>query len=64
MPIFEYQCESCGADVEKLVFPSEKEPVTCPKCNADSLKKKMSAATIGGGSSNAGCPSGPSTGFS
>ena len=38
MPIFDYKCESCGAECELLVarFDSEAE---CPKCGSANLKK-------------------------
>lgn len=59
MPIFEYRCNDCGEDFEKLVFGNN--PVRCPKCNSQSVKKKFSTFGMrgvenkGGGSS--GCSS-------
>ena len=64
MPIFEYHCQGCGADFERLVFPSEKDPVTCPHCNEKKVKKKVSRASIGGSNKNPSCAPGPSQGFS
>lgn len=58
MPIFEYRCNDCGEDFEKLVFGST--PVRCPKCNSRSVKKKFSTFGMrgveikGGGSSGCG----------
>lgn len=63
MPIFEYSCESCGAEFERLVFPSEKDPVTCPQCKQESVKKKMSAASLCNRKSD-GCGSAAPRGFS
>ncbi len=41
MPIFEYRCEQCGKDFEKLVF-NRSEPVACPVCEGHHVKKKFS----------------------
>jgi len=52
MPIYEYQCESCGHELEALQKIADKPLVDCPKCKADTLKKKVSAAAFrlkGGG---------------
>jgi putative FmdB family regulatory protein len=61
MPIFEYKCNKCGEDFEKLVFGGQR--VTCPKCNAEDIRKKFSAFGMSGvrdaGSSGCGtCSSG------
>ncbi len=63
MPIFEYQCENCGVSFEKLVFPSEKDPVTCPRCGRDTVIKKISAPNLGRRSSDV-CMASPPKGFS
>lgn len=44
MPIYEYRCESCGAELEKLQKISDPALVDCPECKKPSLKKKISAA--------------------
>ncbi|PCJ42224.1 MAG: FmdB family transcriptional regulator [SAR86 cluster bacterium] len=46
MPIYEYQCESCGAHLEKLQKLSDPVLKKCPECNKDSLKKMMSATSF------------------
>jgi putative FmdB family regulatory protein len=43
MPIYEYRCEKCTCDFEKLVFG--KEEVTCPKCGGQ-VEKLMSACSF------------------
>lgn len=51
MPIYEYRCEACGHDFEKLVKLSAPIP-SCPECDANSVKKRVSAAAFvlkGGG---------------
>ncbi|MFV0477154.1 MAG: FmdB family zinc ribbon protein [Parahaliea sp.] len=44
MPIYEYQCESCGQPHEALQKISDEPLVVCPACGRTSLKKKISAA--------------------
>ncbi|MCL5023140.1 MAG: zinc ribbon domain-containing protein [Nitrospirae bacterium] len=46
MPVFEYKCNACGEDFEKLVFG--KQGVTCPKCGSDDVRKKFSAFGMSG----------------
>jgi putative FmdB family regulatory protein len=42
MPIYEYQCESCDTEFEKLVRPSGEEPSQCPSCESESIKRLIS----------------------
>ncbi|NOY72013.1 MAG: zinc ribbon domain-containing protein [Gammaproteobacteria bacterium] len=44
MPIYEYRCESCHYDFEKLQKMSDPELTECPECGKSSLKKLVSAA--------------------
>jgi putative FmdB family regulatory protein len=44
MPIYEYQCASCGHTLEKLQKISDTPLRTCPACGADALNKLVSAA--------------------
>ena len=46
MPIYEYKCEQCDHQFEILQKISDKPASTCPACNADSLRKLMSAAAF------------------
>ena len=61
MPIFEYQCETCKKEFEKLVFASDDKDVTCPECGSKTVNKKMSAASLTGSS---GCAPKGGGGFS
>ena len=46
MPIYEYQCASCGKEFELLMRGSSPLP-QCPACSSSELRKKLSAfATI------------------
>lgn len=42
MPIFEYECTSCGKEFERLVRSTSHLP-ECPSCSGTDLRKKMSA---------------------
>ena len=45
MPIYEYQCTSCGKAFEELVM-NQSAQINCPKCNGADVKKMMSAAAF------------------
>jgi putative FmdB family regulatory protein len=52
MPIYEYQCQACGKELEALQKISDEPLQVCPACGAATLKKKVSAAAFrlkGGG---------------
>ncbi len=54
MPMFEYQCNSCGTVNEFLIGVTAEDPqIVCAACGGTSLQKKMSAMsfTIKGGAS-------------
>jgi putative FmdB family regulatory protein len=61
MPIYEYQCADCGESFEELILSISKEvKVRCPKCESQSVKKKISlfgtsANTTEGSFSSAAC---------
>lgn len=44
MPIYEYECQSCGHKKEALQKISDVPLVDCPECNKPDLKKMISAA--------------------
>lgn len=44
MPIYEYECGSCGHQLEALQKMSDAPLVSCPSCSKDELKKQISAA--------------------
>lgn len=44
MPIYEYQCQSCGHEHEALQKLSAESLIVCPACSKPELMKKISAA--------------------
>ena len=52
MPIYEYQCTKCGHGLEAIQKFSDDPLTSCPACNEEALKKKVSAPSFrlsGGG---------------
>jgi len=41
MPLFDYQCEDCHAEVELLIRGDERPE--CPECHSPNLQKQLSA---------------------
>lgn len=44
MPIYEYRCQSCGHELEKLQRLSDAVLTDCPECGKARLKRLISAA--------------------
>lgn len=44
MPIYEYECQSCGYRMEALQKISDTPLTDCPNCTKSTLKKMISAA--------------------
>ncbi len=60
MPIYEYQCASCGHAFEQFIIGDEKsESRTCPKCGKAEATKVFSSFSAGcGGNESGGCGGG------
>lgn len=67
MPIFEYRCDECGSQFEKLV--RRDTAVECPQCASDHLSQQHSTFSAHGNAAHAngapaarreamGCPGG------
>ena len=62
MPIFEFHCESCKEDFERIVLNTNTK-VKCPHCESGKVKKKLSAFSfksggkMGAASASSGCSS-------
>jgi putative FmdB family regulatory protein len=50
MPIFEYRCQQCGNEFEKLVF-NRSAAVECPSCDGAQVTKKFSTFGMKSGGS-------------
>ena len=64
MPIYEYQCDSCGYCFEQLIFNKDDVKVNCPECGKSKVRKLISCASILRDSAFGKCVSGSSSGFS
>jgi putative FmdB family regulatory protein len=43
MPIYEFECSSCGARFDRLQKLSDPDPDTCPECGAPQVKRRLTA---------------------
>ena len=48
MPIYEYHCNRCGHEFEKLVFNSS-EAIVCSQCKSKKVDRMMSAFAFSSG---------------
>jgi putative FmdB family regulatory protein len=46
MPLFEYNCRTCGHTFEALIVGSR--PPVCPKCKSENLEKRVSTLGFAG----------------
>ena len=53
MPIFEFQCASCGKEFEELILGSASRPA-CPTCGSPECDKVLSSFRMGRGSGTLG----------
>lgn len=47
MPLFEYLCQDCGKEFEKIV-PRHDSPADCPKCASVRVEKQLSVFAVSG----------------
>lgn len=48
MPIYEYRCQRCDHEFEKLVLNSS-TAISCPKCQSEKVSRMMSAFAFSSG---------------
>jgi putative FmdB family regulatory protein len=53
MPIFEYVCQDCGKDFERIV-PRHDSQTDCPHCHSQRLDKQLSVFAVSGKDGGAG----------
>ena len=46
MPIYDFICQSCGSEFEKLVSFSNESAVICPKCQSSEVERQMGLPAI------------------
>lgn len=39
MPLYQYKCDDCGLDIERIQKFSDKPITTCPECSTETLHK-------------------------
>lgn len=49
MPLYEYKCQGCGFEFEKLASNAEDIVEKCPRCFTLNPKKKFSTFAVGTG---------------
>ncbi len=55
MPIYEYECQSCGNRFESLRgFAASDDKVKCPNCGSQNSKRVISSFFGGGGNAGGG----------
>lgn len=63
MPIFEFQCPSCGHQFEELILGGgEAGELQCPKCNKPGVEKLLSVFSSARNTSDSSALSGTSCG--
>lgn len=46
MPIYEYQCQACGHQLEALQKVNDAPLIKCSQCNQEQLQKRVSAVAF------------------
>jgi putative FmdB family regulatory protein len=59
MPIYEYECQTCGADFDALRRISDDDKdVECPYCHEKNAERQISLTSFDGAGSKGGCGGG------
>ena len=46
MPIYAFECASCGHSFDRLQRLSDADPTTCPACGAESVRRQLTAPSF------------------
>ena len=46
MPFYRYECESCGHEFRVLQPAGSDEPVSCPKCKAETTRRMLPRVSV------------------
>src|SRR5512143_2166655 len=46
MPIYEFECPSCGDRFDRLQKLSDPDPQTCPQCGASGVRRRVTAPSF------------------
>jgi putative FmdB family regulatory protein len=46
MPIYEFECSTCGARFDRLQKLSDPDPDICPECGASSVRRNVTAPSF------------------
>jgi putative FmdB family regulatory protein len=46
MPIYAFDCSACGHDFERLQKISDSDPLVCPVCGRETVKRRLSAPSF------------------
>ncbi len=72
MPLYEYHCNTCGENFEKMVrFAEQEQAPECPECHSRDTRKRISLfasrgfspSSFGSGASGSACSAPSSSGF-
>jgi len=61
MPLFEYICQDCGKEFEKIV-PRHDSVADCPKCSSVRVEKQLSVFAVSGSSQSESFDAAPGCG--
>lgn len=46
MPIYAFECDSCGHQFERLQRLSDADPTVCPECGAEQVRRQLTAPSF------------------
>jgi putative FmdB family regulatory protein len=46
MPIYGFECDSCGHRFDRLQKLSDADPIVCPECGAETLRRQLTAPSF------------------